>query len=167
MRLRNERRRLLWFGLLLALAPLSASARAVRIYVTDNGGDHIEAIDPVSNKVVQVISGTPVPHGIGFSHDHNQIYVSSESKNVLDVVDRLSGRIIGEVRLSGHPNNIATTKDGRRVLVAIRAGKGSLDVVDTATRSLVKNIPVLDRFIMSTSRQMVNTPSLARSRTEC
>lgn len=142
MRLRNERRRLLWFGLLLALAPLSASARAVRIYVTDNGGDHIEAIDPVSNKVVQVISGIPVPHGIGFSHDHNQIYVSSESKNVLDVVDRLSGRIIGEVRLSGHPNNIATTKDGRRVLVAIRAGKGSLDVVDTATRSLVKNIPV-------------------------
>jgi len=32
------------------------------------------------------------------------------------------------------------TKDGGRVLVAIRNGKGALDVIDTATRKLVKSI---------------------------
>jgi YVTN family beta-propeller protein len=134
--------RLLYFGLLLLLAPISSSAGEARIYVTDSGGDRVEAIDPATNKVVQVISGIAVPHGIGFSPDASRIYVSSESKNVLDILDRVSGMIIDEVRLSGHPNNIAVTKDGGRVLVAIREGNGALDVVDTATRSLMKSISV-------------------------
>jgi YVTN family beta-propeller protein len=141
MHSRNHRR-VLSFGLLLALAPCSTSAGEVRIYVTDNGGDRVEVIDPATNKVVQVIGGIAVPHGIGFSPDSSKIYVSSESKNVLDVLERASGKIIDEVALSGHPNNIAVTKDGGRVLVAIREGEGALDVVDTATRSLIKSIPV-------------------------
>jgi YVTN family beta-propeller protein len=134
--------RLPYLGLLLLLAPFSSSAGEVRIYVTDNGGDRVEVIDPATNKVVQVISGIAVPHGIGFSPDSSRIYVSSESKNVLDILDRASGMIIDEVRLSGHPNNIAVTKNGGRVLVAIREGNGALDVVDTARRSLSKSIPV-------------------------
>jgi YVTN family beta-propeller protein len=138
----KSHRRLLYFGLFLLLAPISASAGEVRIYVTDSGGDRVEVIDPATNKVVQVISGIAVPHGIGFSPDSSRIYVSSESKNVLEILDRATGMIIDEVQLSGHPNNIAVTKDGGRVLVAIREGKGGLDVVDTARRTLSKSIPV-------------------------
>ena len=63
----RNRRRLLSLGLLLSLAPLSASAREVWIYVTDSGGDRVEVIDPTANKVVQVIGGIALPHGIGFS----------------------------------------------------------------------------------------------------
>jgi DNA-binding beta-propeller fold protein YncE len=138
----RNRRCLLSLGLLLSLAPLSASAREVLIYVTDSGGDRVEAIDPTADKVVQVIGGIAFPHGIGFSPDGSQIYISNESKNVLDIVDRSSGQITDEVALSGRPNNIAVTKDGGRVLVAIRNGKGALDVIDTATRRLVKSILV-------------------------
>ena len=135
-------RRLLSLGLLLSLAPLTASAREVWIYVTDSGGDRVEAIDPTADKVVQVIGGIALPHGIGFSPDGSQIYISNELKNVLDIVDRASAQITDEVVLSGRPNNIAVTKDGGRVLVAIRNGKGALDVVDTATRRLIKSILV-------------------------
>ena len=134
--------RLLSLGLLLALAPFSASAREVRIYVTDSGGDRVEVIDPTTNKVVQVIGGIAAPHGVGFSPDGSRIYISNESKNALDIVDRASGQITDEVALSGRPNNIAVTKDGGRVLVAIRGGKGGLDVIDAATRRLVESIPV-------------------------
>ena len=48
---------LLSLGLLLVLAPLSAFASEVWIYVTDSGGDRVEAIDPTANKVAQVIDG--------------------------------------------------------------------------------------------------------------
>ena len=66
----RNRRRLPSLGLLLALAPFSsASAREVRIYVTDSGGDRVEVIDPTTNKVVQVIGGIAAPHGVGFSPD--------------------------------------------------------------------------------------------------
>ena len=74
--------RLLSLGLLLALAPFSASAREVWIYVTDSGGDRVEVIDPTTNKVVQVIGGIAAPHGVGFSPDGSQIYISNKSKNV-------------------------------------------------------------------------------------
>lgn len=137
----KARHQLLSWSWLLTLLPLSVSAREVRIYVTDSGGDRVEAIDPSTNKVVETIGGIAMPHGVGFSPDGRQIYVSNESKDVLDIVDRVSGRILGEVQLSGRPNNIAVTKDGKRVLVAIREGNGALDVVDTATRRLVKTIP--------------------------
>jgi YVTN family beta-propeller protein len=141
MQSRNHHRVL---SLVLALAPaaFSTSASEVRIYVTDSGDDRIEVIDPTINKVVQVIGGIAVPHGIGFSPDSSEIYVSSESKNVLYVLDRASGKIIDKLQLSGHPNNIAVTKDGGRVLVAIREGEGALEVVDAATRSIKKGIPV-------------------------
>ena len=135
-------RGLISLGLLLALAPFSASAREVRIYVTDSGGDRVEAIDPRPIRLCRLSAELPLPHGIGFSPDGSQIYISNESKNVLDIVDRASGQITDEVALSGRPNNIAVTKDGGRVLVAIRNGKGALDVIDTATRRLVKSIPV-------------------------
>ena len=59
----------------------------------------------------------------------------------MDIVIRASGQITDEVGLSGRPNNIAVTKDGGRVLVAIRSGKGGLDVIDAATRRLVESIP--------------------------
>jgi YVTN family beta-propeller protein len=46
------------------------------------------------------------------------------------------------VPLSGRPNNIAITKDGRRILVGIRAPQGALDVIDTVSMTPVKSIPV-------------------------
>jgi YVTN family beta-propeller protein len=135
-------RRLPLLGLRLALAPFPVSAGEVRVYITDSGGDSVDAIDPATNKIVQVITGVEVPHGINFSADGSRIYVSNESRNVLDIIERDSGRIIGEVPLSGHPNNIAITKNGRRVLVAINNGGGALDVIDTAAQRLAKSIPV-------------------------
>ncbi len=134
--------RLRSLGLLLALAPVSASAREAWIYVTDSGGGGVEVIDPTTNKVVQVIGGIAAPHGVGFSPDGSRIYISNESKNALEIVNRASGQITDEVALSGRPNNVAVTKDGRRVLVAIRGGKGGLDVIDAASRKLVESIPV-------------------------
>jgi YVTN family beta-propeller protein len=112
------------------------------IYVTNSAGDTIDAIDPATNKVVQVIHGIELPHGIAFSPDGARIYVSNEAESVLDVVDRKSGEILSKVPLSGRPNNLAITKDGARVLVGIRVKSGALDVIDTASLKNVKSIPV-------------------------
>jgi YVTN family beta-propeller protein len=126
----------------LALAPRPAFAGEVWVYITDSGGDSIEAIYPATNKVEHVITGVEVPHGINFSPDGSRLYASNEAKHELDVIDRKSAKIIAEVALSGHPNNIAVSKDGGRVFVAINAGRGVLDVVDTAALRLAKSIPV-------------------------
>lgn len=127
----------LW--ILLAM-PLAAST--VRIYVTHMAGDNVYVIDPVTNKVVQVIDGIEQPHGVNFSPDGSRVYVSNESENVLDVVDQKTGNIIKKVPLSGRPNNIAVTKDGGRVLVCIAERPGALDIIDTTSLERVKSIPM-------------------------
>jgi YVTN family beta-propeller protein len=138
----------LWacLGLMLMLASGPVCADTVRIYVTNSAGDSIHAIDPATNKVVQEIKGIEAAHGIGFAPDGSRVYVSNESDSTLDVFDAKSGKLIKKVLLSDHPNNIAVTKDGGRVVVGIARGAGALDIVDTATLTRTKSIPVNGRL---------------------
>ena len=115
---------------------------SVRIYVTNSASDTIDVVDPATNKVVQVIHGIELPHGIVFSPDGTRIYVSNEAESVVDVVDRKSGEILQKVPLSAHPNNLTITKDGGRLLVGIRAQPGTVDVIDTTSFKRLKSIPV-------------------------
>ena len=122
--------------------PKAASSTASWIYVTNSATDTVDVIDTADNRVVQVIRGIELPHGVTFSPDGKRVYISNESESVLDVVDRKSGRILQKVALSGRPNNITITKEGDRVLVGIRTQPGSVDVVDTTLLRRVKNIAV-------------------------
>jgi len=136
----------LLIAILLALSAVPVAAQTVRIYVTNSAGDNIHVIDPATNKVVQVIEGIEAAHGIDFSPDGTRVYVSNEADVTLDVFDRQSGRLAGKVKLSGHPNNIATTKDGGRVVVGIAQEPGALDVIDTRALKVSKTIPVNGRL---------------------
>jgi len=138
--------RLQLFALLLTLCALPAAAETARIYVTNSAGDSIHVIDPATHKVVQVIGGIEGAHGIDFSPDGQRVYVSNEADETLDVFDRASGKLLAKVKLSGHPNNIATTKDGGRVVVGIADDPGALDVIDTAALKVSKTIPVNGRL---------------------
>jgi YVTN family beta-propeller protein len=119
-----------------------APQAVTRVYVTNSASDTIDVIDPTTNKVVQVIHGIELPHGIVFSPDGARIYVSNEAESVLDVVDRKSGEILTKIPLSDRPNNLAINKDGSQVLVGIRKQPGVLDVIDTTSLQKVKSIPV-------------------------
>jgi len=119
-----------------------APQSAARIYVTNSAADTVDVIDSATNKIVQVIRGIELPHGVNFSPDGTRVYVSSESESALDVIDTQSGEILRKIPLSGRPNNVSVTKDGRRVVVGIRTLPGALDLIDTATLTLAKTIPV-------------------------
>jgi len=139
--------RLLSYGLFaLAFAPISASASAARVYVTNSAGDSIHVVDTATNKVVQVINGIEAAHGINFAADGSKVYVSNESTSTLDVFDRKSGKLIKKVELTAHPNNIAVSKDGARIFVAIARDPGAVDIIDAATLTRVKSIPVHGRL---------------------
>ena len=127
------------FGFLLAL-PLAAGT--VRIIQTNSAGDDVSIIDPATNKVVGTIHGIEVNHGAAAAPDGTRYYVSDEGAGTLDVVDRKTLQVTRKIPLSGHPNNIGISKDGRRVYVSIAVAPGAVDVVDTASLEKVKSIPV-------------------------
>jgi YVTN family beta-propeller protein len=130
-------------GLLIGLLPaLPLAASTVRIIQTNSAGDEVSIIDPATNKVVGTITGIEVNHGAAVAPDGSRYYISNEGRSTLDVVDRKTLAITRSIPLSGHPNNIAISKDGRRVYVSIAVAPGSLDVIDTGTLEKVKSIPV-------------------------
>jgi YVTN family beta-propeller protein len=57
-------------------------------------------------------------------------------------VDQKTLKVTKSIPLTGHPNNIAISKDGRRVYVSIAVAPGAVDVIDTASQERVKSIPV-------------------------
>jgi YVTN family beta-propeller protein len=128
-------------GVLVCSMSVRTADRKVRIIQTNSAGDNVHVIDPVTNKVVGVIDGIEVNHGVGVAPDGHRIYISDEAMSTLDIVDSKTLKVIKRVPLSGHPNNIAVGRDGRRVYVAIIQEPGGVDVIDTAAMTRVKTIP--------------------------
>src|ERR1041385_6293583 len=124
--------------LLLAL-PLAAGS--VRIIQTNSAGDNVHVIDPATDQVIGVITGIEVNHGAAAAPDGSRYYFSNEAEHSLDAVDAKTLWITGHVRLSGRPNNIAISKDGRKVYVAIIDSPGAVDVIDTVLMKRVNTIP--------------------------
>jgi YVTN family beta-propeller protein len=131
-------------SLLLALPVFVGlmSGGSVRIYQTNSAGDHVDVIDPVSNTVVLKVEGIEVPHGVGFSPDGTRAYITCESESTLWATDTKTGKLISKSQLSGHPNNLSISKDGKYAFVGIAVAPGAVDVVDLASMKLAKTIPV-------------------------
>jgi YVTN family beta-propeller protein len=123
--------------------PSPAPAKtAVRIIQTNSAGTTVSVIDPQTNTVVGVIKGIEVNHGATAAPDGSRIYITNEEASTLDVADAKSMRVIKHIALSGHPNNVSISKDGRRVYAAVAVAPGAVDVIDTASLERVKSIPI-------------------------
>ena len=126
--------------IVLGTITLAAQGK-VRIIQTNSAGDNVHLIDPATNTVVGVINGIEVNHGAGAAPDGTRIYVSNEADSTLDVVDVKTLKVMKKVPLSGHPNNMAVSKDGKRVYVGIIEAPGGVDVIDTVAFQRVKTLP--------------------------
>ncbi|HEY7288849.1 MAG TPA: beta-propeller fold lactonase family protein [Vicinamibacterales bacterium] len=115
-------------------------ASTVRIVQTNAAGDSVMLIDPATNKVVGEIKDIEVNHGAAVAPDGSRFYITDEAQSTVDVVDGKTLAVVKRIPLTNHPNNIAVSKDGRRVYAAIVAGAGAVDVIDTATLTRVKSI---------------------------
>ena len=121
-------------------ATLSLGAATVRIVQTNAAGDSVMLIDPATNKVVGEIKGIEVNHGAAVAPDGSKFYITNEAESTLDVADAKTLTVTKHIPLTNHPNNVAVSKDGKRVYVAIVSGAGAVDVIDTTTLTRVKSI---------------------------
>jgi len=92
--------------------------------------------------VVMKVEGIEVPHGVVGSPDGKRAYITCESESTLWATDTKTGKLIAKAQLSGHPNNLSISNDGKYAFVGIAVAPGAVDVIDTATMKLAKSIPV-------------------------
>ncbi len=119
-----------------------AAGTESRVLQSNSAGDNIHVISSATNKIVGTIEGIEVPHGVVVSPDGARIYITDEPRRTLDIVDAVSLKVIKQVPLSGRPNNLAVSKDGKTVYVAIVDAPGAVDVIDPEAGKNVKSIPV-------------------------
>src|SRR6202158_3951095 len=138
----------------VSFSSLAAPHPKLRIIQTNSAGDNIHIIDPVANKVVGEIKGIEASHGIAVSPDGSRIYISEEADKTLTVVDGKTLQVTKQIPLSGNPNLVDMTPDGRWIYVAIAqtwndlsefpvikaAASGGVDVIDTVSLTNVKTI---------------------------
>ncbi len=122
---------------------MHAQSGKVRIIQTNAAGDNVHIIDPTTNEVVDVIQGIPIPHGVTSHPDGSTLYFSNEVDHTLDVVPTATLRVSAQIPLTGRPNNISITPDGRKVYVAITGTDAFVDVIDTREQRRVRRIPTL------------------------
>src|SRR6266508_537825 len=123
-----------------ALAPLLLQTATVRIVQTNSAADSVMLIDPATNTVVGEIKEIEVNHGAAVAPDGSRFYITNEAESTLDVADAKTLKVTKHIPLTNHPNNVAVSKDGKRVYVAIVGGAGAVDVIDTTTLTRVKSI---------------------------
>src|SRR5881227_2903248 len=127
-------------ALVALAATLPLGAATVRIVQTNAAGDSVMLIDPATNTVVGEIMDIEVNHGAAVAPDGSKFYITNEAESTLDVADAKTLAVVKHIPLTNHPNNVAVSKDGKRVYVAIVAGAGAIDVIDATTLSRVKSI---------------------------
>jgi YVTN family beta-propeller protein len=127
-------------ALLACFGSAAAAAGQVRIIQTNSQGDNIHLIDPATNQIVGEVKGVPINHGAAAAPDGSRLYFSSEAEQTLHVVDGKTLQVTKTIPLSGRPNNISISRDGRRVYVGIVSSPGAVDVIDAASLKRVKSI---------------------------
>ena len=129
-------------ALLLAALSLTLSAETVRIIQTNSAGDDALLIDPATNKVTLHIADLEGAHGVTVSPDGSKGYFTVEADSTVKAYDLKNGKLLGSVKLTGHPNNIAISKDGKRIFAGIAVAPGAVDVIDAATMKRVQSVPI-------------------------
>ena len=118
------------------------AAAQVRIVQTNSGNtNNVHLIDPATQRIVGEVANVPINHGAAASPDGRWLYFSSEAEQTLHVVDAKTLQTTKKIPLSGRPNNISISRDGRRVYVGIVSAPGAVDVIDTGSLERVKSIP--------------------------
>src|ERR1044072_6110689 len=100
----------------------------VRIIQSNSAGANVHLIAPATSKVAGVIEGIEVNPGAGVAPDGSRIYVSNEAESTLDIVDAKTLKVIKRVPLTGHPNTMPVSQDGKRVYVGITQEPGGVNV---------------------------------------
>ena len=135
---------------------LAAQESKLRIIQTNSAGDNIHIINPVTNKVVGEIKRIEAPHGVTVAPDGSRIFVSEQADKTLTVFDGKTLQLTKRIPLSGNPNLVDITPDGRWIYVAIALTyddlsefpqikanpSGGVDIIDASSLQNVKTIPI-------------------------
>ncbi|HKR86933.1 MAG TPA: hypothetical protein VJS38_02055 [Phenylobacterium sp.] len=137
---------------------LAIDAGRGRLFVAELGNGSVEAVDLASGRSVGRIGGLKEPQGVGYLPGRDELVVATGGDGMLRFYRAADLKPAGALKLGEDADDVRVDPQTGRVLT----GYGqALAVVDPATRTLVRRIPLPahpEGFEAQGSRAVVNTP---------
>ena len=136
---------------------LAASADGRRVFTTNVVDGTVSSIDTVDEQLAGVIEVAPMVEGIASSPDGEVLFVGSNSRKTVNVVDVPSGTVVDSLVGFGFPYRMAITPNGETAVLSDPA-RGEIRIVDVATRKEHHRIIVSKERIVASS-EFADSPS--------
>lgn len=120
-----------------------AAALAGTIWVANEEGNSLTAIDAATNKVVTTLNGIAGPHNVQAAADGSGVWAISGHEEMAIMIDPQTYAVHGAAPVGAHPAHIILSVDGKAVYVT-NAEDDTVSVVDAATMQPVATVPVGD-----------------------
>ncbi|MEO6867132.1 MAG: beta-propeller fold lactonase family protein [Gaiellales bacterium] len=123
-----------------------ASSRAIldapgTLWVANEDGNSLTAIDAATGKVVSTISGIESPHNVQASDDGSSVWAVSGEDSSLTGITQSSASVLGTGPTGTHPAHVVLDRAGRRAYVS-NSGADSVSAIDLTTMQTLAEIPV-------------------------
>ena len=136
-------------GLVVATVPVSAGPHGMSatpdgrtVYVSGDGSSEVSVIDATSDRVIRKIEVGKTPHGLAMTPDGKLLLAGVYGEDRVALIDTSTQAIVATVPVP-KPHTIAIRPDGKVAYVASQEpGKFALVVVDLATRSVARTLPL-------------------------
>lgn len=115
-------------------------AEGGRLFAADGGDGACRIYDAATYRLLQTIAFSSDADNIRFDPVKKQVWVGY-GDGALGIVDAVTGKRVGDVKLDGHPESFQLEKDGPRIFVNVPSA-GHIAVVDREKRAVVDKWPV-------------------------
>jgi len=139
---------------------LAVTPDGSRIYVVQKAAGSLAVIDSGSNQMIATIPVGQSPERVAISPDGRFAYVTNVQNGTVSVIDTAMNTVVNTIFTDSAPWAVAFSSDGRWAYVTLFDEVGSfggpqhenaLAVIDTATQSISKKIPLLTGNSMAAS----------------
>jgi DNA-binding beta-propeller fold protein YncE len=112
------------------------------LYVTTELDKAIAVIDPKTLKILGSIpTGSAESHMLAVSHDGKRGYTANVGPGTVSVLDLPGRKLVTVIHVAGTVQRISISPDDRMAFTSDQT-KPELDVIDTATNTVTKRIPI-------------------------
>ena len=111
-----------------------------RVYVANNKGDSVSAIDTATKQLIATIPVGGAPEGIGVTPNDEEIYATNQRDGTVSVIDNTTLTVIATIPTGNLPQRVVFTRDGTKAFVE-NGFSDTLSVIDTATHTVIATLP--------------------------
>lgn len=127
-----------------AQLPVSAvAAVAGTVWVANEAGNSLTAVDAATGAVVATLTGIPSPHNLQVAPDGMTVWAVSGHEKLAVAVDVQSYTLRGVAPVGSTPAHVVVSPDGTTVYVS-NSGDNTVTVLEAATMTTQATIPVGD-----------------------